>query len=294
MIQKLFFFVFFITIFGNCKSPTPAEVTVTPIQFSKKPKNIILMIGDGMGLGQISASVYNTKKKQPFEIFQHIGFQKTYAFNDLITDSAAAATAMACGKKTYRNAIGLTKDTIPCTSILEEAEARGLATGLVVTSSIVHATPASFYGHQKLRNFYEYLAIDLVNAGIDFLVGGGKQYFIKRASDDRNLLTEFEEKGYQIDNYAANILKKLDGQQRKPALIFTAAKRPESVLEGRSYLPPAAKKAPDFLKDYSDEGFFLMIEGSQIDWAGHANEADNVLLEMADFNKSIENVIEFV
>jgi alkaline phosphatase len=294
MIQKTFFLVFVTLIFGHCKSPAPVEATTFPIQFNDRPKNIILMIGDGMGLGQISASVYDTKQKQPFELFQHIGLQKTYAYNDLITDSAAAATAMACGEKTYRNAIGITKDTIPCTSILEEAEAKGLATGLVATSSIVHATPASFYGHQKLRNFYEYLAIDLIDAGIDFLVGGGKQYFIRRATDDRNLLTELENKGYRVTNYTPNVLKKMDGQARQPAIIFTAAKRPQSALEGRSYLPPVAKKAPEFLKDYSDKGFFLMIEGSQIDWAGHANEGGNVLLEMADFNRSIENVLEFV
>lgn len=294
MIQKIFFLLFLTAIFGNCKSPAPTEAVVSPIQFSEKPKNIILMIGDGMGLGQISASIYNSKNKQPFELFQHIGFQKTYAYNDLITDSAAAATAMACGEKTYRNAIGLTKDTIPCTSILEEAEQKGLATGLVVTSSIVHATPASFYGHQKLRNFYEYIASDLVKAGVDFLIGGGKQYFIRRASDDRNLLVEMEQKGYKVENYTPNILKKLDGKQRQPTILFTAAKRPESVLEERDYLPLAAKKAPQFLNDFSDKGFFLMIEGSQVDWAGHANEAENVLLEMADFNESIENVIEFV
>ena len=156
------------------------------------------MIGDGMGLGQISASVYATKKKQPFELFQNIGLQKTHAYDNLITDSAAAATAMASGEKTYRNAIGVTKDTIPCITILEEAEVKGLATGLVVSSSIVHATPAGFFGHQKLRSFSEYLAIDLVNSGADFLVGGGKQYFVKRATDDRNLLEELEEKGLSL------------------------------------------------------------------------------------------------
>lgn len=294
MIRKLFFLLLSIAIFGNCHTPSPAEDLNMPIKFSKQPKNIILMIGDGMGLTQITASIYNTHKKQPFEQFQTIGFQKTYAFNDLITDSAAAATAMACGEKTYRNAIGLTKDTIPCTSILEEAEQKGLATGLVVTSSIVHATPAGFYGHQKLRNFYEYLAIDLVNANIDFLVGGGKQYFVRRASDDRNLLAELEQKNYDVFNYNIGQFKKLDGTDKKPAMVFTAAKRPESVIEGRNYLPVAAKKAPIFLSKYSEKGFFLMIEGSQIDWAGHANEAPNLLLEMKDFNKSIKNVMDFV
>lgn len=294
MIQKSIILFFLVVLLNNCKAPVPTEKNSEQIQFSQQPKNIILMIGDGMGLGQISASIYDTKNKQPFEFFQHIGFQKTNADSDLITDSAAAATAMACGQKTYRNAVGMTKDTIPCQSIIEEAELKGLATGIVVTSSVVHATPASFFGHQRLRNFYEFLAIDLINTGIDFIMGGGKQYFVRRASDDRNLLTELEEKGYNMFNYTPSQLKKLDGKNKQPAVIFTAANRPASVLEGRNYLPIAAKKAPEFLNDFSEKGFFLMIEGSQIDWAGHANEAENVLLEMKDFNKSMVQVLDFV
>ena len=289
------FLLIFLFFFTNCKPvPTLSELPLPPVQFSERPKNVIIMIGDGMGLGQISASIYNTKKKQPFEYFSFIGFQKTHASNDLITDSAAAATAIACGEKTYRNAIGLTQDTIPCQTIFEEAEQKGLATGLVVTSAITHATPASFYAHQRLRSFSEYIAIDLVNSGIDFAVGGGKQYFVNRASDNRNLLEELKQKGYQLSNYAANSFQKIDPTNQQPNIVFTAANRPISVLEGRRYLPPASQKAATFLSKFSEKGFLLLVEGSQIDWAAHANEGKNVLLEMEDFNQTIFQMLDFV
>ncbi|MEK7256542.1 MAG: alkaline phosphatase, partial [Bacteroidota bacterium] len=110
---------------------TPVEIT------SSFPKNIIFLIGDGMGLSQISAAVLNQGKPTSFEMFPIIGFQKTYSSDNLVTDSAASATAMACGKKTYNLAVGVDVDTIPCTSILEEAEGKGLATGIIVTCSIV-------------------------------------------------------------------------------------------------------------------------------------------------------------
>jgi len=294
-LKKYIFFLLLIGVFTNCKPSLNTTLTAKePVEFAEKPKNIILMIGDGMGLGQISASIFNSNKKQPYELFSVIGFQKTSAYNTLITDSAAAATAMACGEKTYRNAIGLTKDTIRCQSILEEAELKGLATGLVVTSSITHATPASFYAHQKLRNFTENIAAEFVDSGVDFAVGGGKQYFVNRYSDERNLLKELGQKGYNLFNYDARKLKKLKGAVKEPTIIFTAANRPFSVLEGRNYLPKAAVKATEFLNDFSDLGFFLMIEGSQIDWAAHANEGNNVLLEMQDFNNAIYEVLDFV
>ncbi|MCB0644593.1 MAG: alkaline phosphatase, partial [Phaeodactylibacter sp.] len=121
------------------------------------------MIGDGMGLTQITAGMYSNGNMLNLEQFPVIGLHKSYSKDNLITDSAAGATAFASGIKTYNGAIGVDSDTMPAKTILEEAEEHGLSTGLVATSTIVHATPASFIAHQKLRKMYEEIAADFLN-----------------------------------------------------------------------------------------------------------------------------------
>ncbi|RMG80031.1 MAG: alkaline phosphatase, partial [Bacteroidetes bacterium] len=120
------------------------------------------MIGDGMGIAQITAALYRNGDHLNLEKFPVVGLHKSYSASNLITDSAAGATAFATGIKTYNGAIGVNPDTLPVKTILEMAEDHGLATGLVATSSIVHATPASFVAHQKLRKMYEAIALDFL------------------------------------------------------------------------------------------------------------------------------------
>jgi alkaline phosphatase len=260
---------------------------------TQRPKNIILMIGDGMGLAQVSASLYAQGNKSVFELFKIIGFQKNFASDNLITDSAASATAIACGVKTYNNAIGLDEENQPCRSIIAEAEMKGLATGLLVTSSIVHATPASFVAHQPSRNLYENIAEDILTSKVNLLIGGGKQFFDRRANDERNLVDEMKANGYYVGDFVNDDLLKLSPDESRNFVFFTADNQPLPAGQGRDYLPGASKIAINFLKNKSDKGFFLMIEGSQIDWAGHSNQPSYLLEEMEDFEKTIVQVLRF-
>ena len=256
------------------------------------PKNIILMIGDGMGLTQISAGMYSNGNQLNLEQFPVVGLHKSYASNNLITDSAAGATAFACGVKTYNGAIGVNPDTVAVKSILEEAEENGLATGLIATSTIVHATPASFIAHQKQRKMYEEIAEDFLKTDIDLFIGGGKKYFDQR-KDDRNLYDELEAKGYQVSDYFKMDLQDFEYNPTDNLAFFTSNDDPLPVANGRDYLIPAAKMAPPFLRGKSNEGFFLMIEGAQIDWGGHANNSEYIITEMIEFDKAIAEVLEF-
>ena len=265
----------------------------TPTAPKGKPKNIILMIGDGMGLNQISAAIYNTNKQLQFERFPVIGFQKTFSKNNLITDSAASATAIATGVKTNNSSIGIDENESPVASILEEAENQGFATGLIATSSIVHATPASFIAHQKSRNLYEQIAEDFLKTEIDLFIGGGKQFFDRRKTDDRNLIEELSKKGYLVYDYFHHEVYQVKPAPNKNLVYFTADNQPLSAFQGRDYLPFVSEIALDFLTDKSEKGFFVMIEGSQIDWSGHANQGIPLLAEMEDFNKTIETILEF-
>ncbi|MBI1225583.1 MAG: alkaline phosphatase [Bacteroidetes bacterium] len=251
------------------------------------------MIGDGTGLAQISAGFYRNNQKFSLESFPVIGFQKTYSANNLITDSAAAATAIASGQKTNNSVLGQDVNGKPCKTILEEASDNGLATGMVVTSSIQHATPGGFIAHRIARNLYEEITLDLLNSNIDFFIGGGKQYFDRRESDDKNLLDSLKYKGFNVYNYFNDDLNKVKPDPSSKFAFFTADNQPLPAFQGRDYLPQAAKIAADYLKLRSNKGFFLMVEGSQIDWTCHANQVEPMYSELQDFNLTIEKVLQF-
>lgn len=272
------------------KVRTVAEVT--PEQISKA-KNVIFMVGDGMGLGQITAGMYSNGGKLELERMKTIGLHKCHAGNKLITDSAAGATAFACGKKTYNGAIAVDMDTIPIPTILEEAEEKGLATGLVSTSTIVHATPASFIAHNAYRKNYEAIAADFLKTEVDVFIGGGSKYFNNR-SDERDLYEELRAKGYVISDYFAQDFEEVNIDPTKNFAYLTSLDDPLPVAQGRDYLADAAMKSIEMLKARSgDKGFFIMIEGSQIDWGGHANNANYIITEMIDFDQTIGRVLDW-
>ena len=256
-------------------------------------KNIILLIGDGMGLTQTTAGMYANGNKTELEKFEFIGLHKSHASNNLITDSAAGATAFACGVKTYNGAIAVDDDKKSVVTILEEAEARGMATGLVATSTIVHATPASFISHNESTQNYEAIAADFLKTDIDLFIGGGKKFF-ERRKDERNLTKELRQKGYVVTDFIEADLLKLNIDTSKNFACYTSEEQPLPVAQGRDYLPSVTKTSIEYLdKKAGDNGFFLMVEGSQIDWGGHANKADYIISEFIDFDKALKEAVAF-
>ena len=157
----------------------PLIVVVQAQQKSDIPLNIILLIGDGMGLTQISAGMYVNNNQTVLEDFSVIGLSKTHATNSLVTDSAASGTAMACGEKTYNGVLGINSKNKKLQSILEICEENGYNTGLIANSSIVHATPASFYANIDSRRKYEEIALQLSESNVDYFIGGGKNILTK-------------------------------------------------------------------------------------------------------------------
>ncbi|WP_353483418.1 alkaline phosphatase [Haliscomenobacter sp.] len=285
-IMLLYGICFFI---WGCSSSKPVETSS-----NDRPKNVILMIGDGMGLSQISAAMFSNNNRLNLEQMPVLGFHKSYSYDDLVTDSAAGATAFACGIKTFNGAIGVDKDTLPLKTILEEAEENGMATGLIATSTIVHATPAAFIAHVVSREQYEEIAVDMLKTPIDLLIGGGKKYFDRRENDNRNLYTEFQQKGYKVSDYSQEEMTEMQWDPSSNFLYLTADKHPLNVAAGRDYLPYATKKGLEFLEKRSkDKGFFIMIEGSQIDWACHANDGKLAIKEALDFDRAIGEALNF-
>ena len=254
----------------------------------KKPKNIIFMVGDGMGVSQIYAGLTANKGSLNLEAFKHIGFCKTNSGSDYITDSAAGATAFSIGKKTYNGAIGVDADTIPRETILETAARYGLSTGLVSTSQITHATPASFIAHQPSRHMYEDIAADFLKTDIEVFIGGGKDDFVDR-EDGKDLTADLKAKGYEVCFDIDAVEKSESGRL---AGLLAPVGMPK-VMESRGdMLVKSSEKAISILQQ-EEKGFFLMIEGSQIDWGGHANDAEYVITEMLDFDKTIGEVLKW-
>jgi alkaline phosphatase len=251
-------------------------------------KNIILMIGDGMGLPDVYAAMTVSDKPLNIERCTFIGLQKTFSASDYITDSGAAGTALATGIKTKNGAIGMDSQGNRLKSILEIAEEHGYSTGLVSTSSITHATPASFIAHQSSRGSYEDIAMDFLKTDIDVFIGGGYNHFAKRA-DKLNLIDSLRLRGYEVDTTMNAVL---NSTSRKLA-GFTALVHNPYRLKGRGdMLPESSGKAINILSK-NKKGFFLMIEGSQIDWAGHANVADTLVDETLDFDKAVGVALDF-
>ncbi len=258
------------------------------IKLKRKPKNVILMIGDGMGHNQVFAAYTANGGKLNLQNCTHMGLVKTKPAKKFTTDSAAAGTALACGKKTSNGAVGVDADSNKLVNIREELELMGKATGVVSTSSITHATPASFVAHQNKRNMYEAIANDFAESNIDVFIGGGKKHFVDR-KDSVNLLNKLEAKGYQVLEDINEIAEVTEGK----LVGLTSWEHNKSVLDGRGEKLSKASKTAMTILDGDKDGFFLMIEGSQIDWAGHQNNTSYLVTEMLDFDKAIGEVLAF-
>lgn len=249
-----------------------------------KPKNIILLVGDGMGLSQMSSAYFYGEGTPNFSRFPIVGLSQTSSCTEKITDSAAGATAFSIGQKTYNGAIGLDKDKNPVQTILEYYAEQGKSTGLIATSSITHATPASFYAHVKSRNSQNNIARDMKDAPVNFFAGGGQKFF------GDGLIEDLEERGFIINT--TELDKKVPKDATHVGYLLAEDGMPK-MREGRGeFLKDASELALDFLSK-DEDGFFMMVEGSQIDWGGHANNSGYLIEEVLDFDQAIGAILDW-
>jgi len=280
-IRRLLFYFFFLCFFYLFFGSVVA-------QDSAVSRNVILFIGDGMGLSHIYAAYTVNKGNLNLMKFPYTGFSMTWSASGYITDSGAGATAISCGKKTFNGAIGVDDDSIPCKTILEYAEEHGLSTGLISTSAITHATPASFIAHQKSRERYEDIALDFLKTDIDVFIGGGGHYFNKR-SDSIDLVKLLKAKGYDVFLYPPSI----GLEHSVKAAVFTSPVHNPRVSAGRGNILSDATEQAIGLLHKNNKGFFLMVEGSQIDWGGHNNDIRYVVEELTDMDNAIGKALAF-
>lgn len=247
-----------------------------------KVKNIILLIGDGMGLAQIYSGLTANRGELNLGKFLNIGFSKTASSDNYITDSAAGATAFATGNKTRNRAIGVDSNLVAVSSIIRQVKATGRKAALISAGDITDATPAAFYAHRPERSMMDEIATDYLKEPVDVLIGGGYSHFAKTKTADT-----LKARGFQVsDNWN-------DLSQMKAPFVLLDDRHTVSMLNGRGdFLKDSFQKALQSLQS-NRKGFFIMAEGAQVDYGGHANQLPYVVTEMLDFDQLVGEALRF-
>ncbi|MBT1248424.1 MULTISPECIES: alkaline phosphatase [unclassified Thermosipho (in: thermotogales)] len=246
-------------------------------------KNVIYFIGDGMGINHlVLASLLEGKTlnimKSPF-----VGYVTTYSANSLVTDSAAAGTALATGFKTNNGMIGMLPDGTIVPTIFEIVSKYGMKTGIVVTCRVTHATPGAFYGHVKTRKDEKTLANQLLNSKLDVVMGGGWKYFDEKIVSEKGF--DYIKSKSELANYTGDKLLALFSDSHLNAASERTDEQP--------MLYEMVEKALCLLSK-DEKPFFLMVEGSQIDWEAHGNDVYGVWKEVMEFDKAVEVALKFL
>ncbi len=262
---------------------------------ASEPRNLIFMIGDGMGLAHVSMlMIEEGYEPTAFDRMQNVALISTYSANNRVTDSAAAGTALAAGCKTDNGRVGETPDGRNVESMIARAWKQGMPTGIVVTCKVQHATPAAFYAHVPSRNQYDLISQQLAESRLDVVFGGGKA---EMTAADASGLTAAEKLTRNGCRLIYDWSDAEDVRSGRVVGLFADDHLPSSIDGRGEYLPQATRKALEILENNAvaaDKGFVLMVEGSQIDFESHGNNTQGVLAEMRDFEQAVAAAMRFV
>lgn len=292
MRRKIRFIASFLTLALSLAACRPAEQEQTP------PRNLIYMIGDGMGLSHVAMMmIEGGYAETAFDRMENVALITTYSANNRVTDSAAAGTALAAGVKTHNGMLGMGPDSLPVESLLARATVQGRPTGIVVTCEIQHATPGAFYAHVPFRAEYSTISRQLVESGVGVILGGGRAAMAAPDKAHEAKLSPLEQMtrgGYR----AIDSLEAWDPTRPEPVIgLFSEGHLPSKLAGRDDFLPQAVERALTYLDGRSRErekGFMLMVEASQIDFESHGNNAPGILAEVRDFNQAILAAMRYV
>ena len=288
----------------------------------QKPKNVIYLIGDGMGFGAVSSLLLSENGQTGFEMAPVIGLNETQSANNYVTDSPAGGTALATGTRTCNGFLGVDPDTVQLTSVLKKAQAMGKKTGIVVNTTLTEATPGAFYAGVPSRSMSYKIAEQFTQSGVDVAIGAGLSAFINRP-DSVDMTAVLIEKGYNVyldwksvlntnSEKFVGILEMSDVHRRnKSSKTASAADGAEVCLAAKlaaqagntdttrfsepvEYLGKACTKALEQLSKKAPHGFFLMIESAIIDGYGHNNDSDGMIEEMKEFDTTLKILVDYV
>ena len=268
-------------------TPNPYEiVSVQEPPQTNEVKNVIIMIGDGMGLEQVSCAWVLNHGKLNLDNFTSIGLSRTYCTNELITDSGAGGTALAIGQKTAYSCVGVAADSTEVPSILVKAQELGKKTGVAVTCHFADATPCDFCCHNEFRYNQDDLIADYAECGVDYLIGGGLDMFTQR-KDGRDISKEMAAKGYTVALTEGELLS-----AGLPVIGLLAPDNLPVAQERGDLFRHTVAHALDLLSQ-SPNGFVMMIEGSCIDDWLHGNDIEKAMEELLDFDRTVGDVLQW-
>jgi alkaline phosphatase len=250
-------------------------------------KNVILIIGDGMGLAQIQAAHTANFGSLNLAGIKHIGFSLTKSANSGNTDSAAGGTALSSGEKTNNNYVGMDSLGRAIPSIPDELYGLGVRSAVISSGDITDATPASFYAHQPERNWSDKIAADFPSSHVDILIGPNRKSFLENS--DKNLMTKIKQKGYEYLPELSELSTAKPG--KKLVLLADSATRP--VLKGRGETLKNSLEHSIRLLSGNKPGFFIMAEGAQVDYGGHDNSLPYLVTELLDLDQAIGAALRF-
>ncbi|HPN38790.1 MAG TPA: alkaline phosphatase [Melioribacteraceae bacterium] len=268
-------------------------VFTTAFYCQDTPKNIIFMIGDGMSINSVGISEMFFDNS-PFRKFTHTGLVVTVAADKLITDSAAGATAFSTGYRTNKLMVAYKPDSTKVETILEFLSDKGYATGIIATSSLTDATPACFGTHSISRYNFNDIAEQYSNLKIDYLVGGGTQYFLPEnmggaRTDGKNIVENFTSKGF---NFVDKIEDVINYNKKEPLFGLIGYDEMPEAWNRKFSLGEVTKSGLNYLSN-TGKNFFIMVEGSQIDNVNHGNNKDGLIAELSDFNTAVNCALNF-
>jgi alkaline phosphatase len=264
------------------------------------PKNVIVMVGDGMGLGQMEVArlFEHGKEGELFmETLPNVALSRTYSADNMVTDSAAAGTAIANGEKTNNGMLGVSPDGDELTSIIDIFKEQGKTVGVVSTNTVTDATPAGFIAKVESRSGQDEIARQLFEGKYDIALGGGESYFEPDAQDGADLLASFEEEGYEIvrtrdelENFEPDSESKLLGLFHPSFMNYVGDREANDSKE-----PTLVEMAETAIKTASknEDGFFLMIEGARIDHVSHAADFGGIWRETIEFDQAVEHAVNW-
>ncbi len=269
----------------------PARPAPPPTPAAGGPFSVVLFVADGAGLAYWTAAKLATSDLA-IDRFPTIGLMTTQSADSRVTDSAAGATAFSTGQRTYNGGIAVSTDTTPLPTVLEVAQKNGMGTGVVVTATVTHATPAAFLAHVASRNEHWEIAAQIAKLAPTVLLGGGRQYFDPtRRADQLDLLAAFRGRSVFVDS--PETFAALDPDTIRSLVGLFSENNPGTATERKPSLPEMTGSALRVLS-HQDRGFFLLVEGSQIDWRGHENAPlQEVIAEVLDLDLSIRRALAY-
>ncbi len=271
-------------------TPNPYEIVdVDMPPVDNEVRNVILMIGDGMGLEQVSCAWVLNHGKLNLDRFPAIGLSRTWCTNELITDSGAGGTALAAGVKTGYSHVGTAADSTDLASVLVQAKELGKKTGVAVTCHFADATPCDFCCHNEYRYNQDDLIADYVNCGVDYLSGGGLDWFTVNRKDGRDITREMAAAGYTVALTEAELMA-----AELPVIgILSPDNLPVAMERGDLYRRTVARGLDILSRESGDKGFVMMLEGSCIDDWLHGNDIEKAMEELLDFDRTIGDVLQW-